>query len=282
MAGSADRKGEVENVTMSSSVKVLPIRPKADGEGVLARLSGESPDPGRARRLMIVVPAFNEEGSIGTVIAELRALELPGMKVGFVIVDDGSKDATREVARALGAEVLSLPFNMGIGVTVQTGFRYALSRGAELVAQVDGDCQHIPAELSRLLPLIQGGEADVAIGSRFQESRSDGIRASTFTRWLVGRVLAFTIRLLTGMRISDTTSGFRVFNRRAAAYVANNYPDDYPEVEILVPLACQGFKVSETPVRMRPRAAGRSSINWHRAVYYVLKVVLASLFSRVR
>lgn len=258
-------------MTVSAPVNVLPIRSEA-----------EAPEPAPVPRLMIVVPAYNEEKNIESVISELRALELPGVEVGFVVVDDGSKDATREVARALGADIVSLPYNMGIGVTVQTGFRYALSRGADLVAQVDGDCQHIPSELTKLLPLARSGEADVVIGSRFRDSRSNGLRATTFTRWLVGRALAFNIRLLTGMRISDTTSGFRLFNRKAATYIASNYPDDYPEVEILVPLACNGFKVAEVHVEMRPRKAGESSINWHRAVYYVFKVVLASLFSRVR
>lgn len=270
---------EVEIGMMSAIVKGLPIQTEAEGADSGARERGE---PALRPRLMVVVPAYNEEKNVETVIRELRALVIPGVAVEFVIVDDGSRDATPEVARRLGAEVVSLPYNMGIGITVQTGFRYALSRGADLVAQVDGDCQHIPSELSRLLPLVVSGKADVVIGSRFRGSRSEGLRATTFTRWLVGRALAFNIRLLTGMRISDTTSGFRVFNRAAATFIADNYPDDYPEVEILVPLACHGFTVSEVPVEMRPRATGRSSINWYRAVYYVFKVVLASLFSRVR
>jgi glycosyltransferase involved in cell wall biosynthesis len=237
-------------------------------------------------RLMAVVPAFNEEKNVATVLDELSALELPNCDLDYVIIDDGSRDQTRAVARAHGASVVSLPYNMGIGIAVQTGFKYALARGADLVAQVDGDCQHVPSELAKLLEPIRADEADVVIGTRFGDSTvgglEAGLEATTFTRWLVGRALALNIRILTGMRITDTTSGFRLYNRRAAQFISENYPDDYPEVEILVLLARHGFRVREVNVRMRPRMNGHSSINWHRAIYYVFKVTLASMFSRVR
>lgn len=233
-------------------------------------------------KLFVVVPAYNEEKNLETVVDELRALKIDGCSIEFVIVDDGSKDGTRATADLLGAAVISLPYNMGIGVTVQTGFRYALAHGADWVVQVDGDCQHIPSEIEKLAAPMRSGTADVVIGSRFKNSTSQGIRTTTLMRWLVGRALSVNIRLLTGMKISDTTSGFRLFNKKAAHYVAEQYPDDYPEVEILVPLACQGFRVTEVPVHMRPRKNGESSINWHRAIYYVFKVVMATLFHRVR
>jgi glycosyltransferase involved in cell wall biosynthesis len=237
-----------------------------------------------ATRLFVVVPAFNEEKNLVTVVEELRALKIDGCTVDFVIVDDGSKDNTCAVARELGASVISLPYNMGIGVTVQTGFRYALAHGADWVVQVDGDCQHIPSEIEKLAAPLRSGQADVVIGSRFtgRDSTGEGIRTTTFMRWLVGRALSINIRILTGMSITDTTSGFRLFNKKAAHYIADQYPDDYPEVEILVPLACRGFRVTEVPVKMRPRKNGESSINWHRAIYYVFKVVMATLFHRVR
>jgi hypothetical protein len=233
-------------------------------------------------RLMVVVPAFNESKNIPTLIDELANLELSGVDVSFVIIDDGSRDKTYQVSRELGATVVRLPYNMGIGMAVQTGFRFALSRDADLVVQVDGDCQHIPAEIEKLLVPIREGLADVVIGSRFKDSTSEGIESTTFLRWFVGRALALNIRILTGLRVSDTTSGFRLYNRKSARFVAESYPDDYPEVQILVPLACHGFRVVEVPVKMRPRKSGQSSINWHRSIYYVIKVILATLFDRMR
>jgi hypothetical protein len=238
--------------------------------------------PASRSRLVVVVPAFNEAKNLPTVVSELRALELPGVDVSFVLIDDGSTDRTRQVARELGATLISLPYNMGIGMAVQTGFRYALSRQADFVVQVDGDCQHIPSEIEKLLVPIRANGSDVVIGSRFKDAASDGIEATTLLRWLVGRALSLNIRVLTGMRVSDTTSGFRLFNRKAAQFVAESYPDDYPEVQILVPLACHGFKVTEVSVKMRPRKNGTSSINWYRSIYYVVKVVLSTLFDRVR
>jgi hypothetical protein len=233
-------------------------------------------------KLMVVVPAFNESKNIPLVISELRSLQLPDIEVSFVIVDDGSRDSTRQVAQELQATVITLPYNMGIGMAVQTGFRFAAAQGADFVVQVDGDCQHIPAEIEKLLVPIQDNRSDVVIGSRFKISTSEGIESSTFLRWLVGRALSLNIRLLTGLKVSDTTSGFRLYNRKAAQFVINSYPDDYPEVQILVPLARHGFRVTEVPVKMRPRKSGSSSINWHRSIYYVIKVILSTLFDRIR
>ncbi|MFL5814799.1 MAG: glycosyltransferase family 2 protein [Bdellovibrionia bacterium] len=247
--------------------------------GALAQASSAS---ARRLRLMVVVPAYNEAKNIPTVVSELRSLKLPGIDVSFVLIDDGSKDQTYQVARELGASIIRLPYNMGIGMAVQTGFKYALRNHADFVVQVDGDCQHIPTEIEKLLVPSRQEGSDVVIGSRFKESASEGIESTTFLRWFVGRALSLNIRILTGMQVSDTTSGFRLFNKRAAQFVAESYPDDYPEVQILVPLACHGFRVSEVPVKMRPRKSGTSSINWHRSIYYVFKVVLSTLFDRVR
>ncbi len=233
-------------------------------------------------RLMVVVPAYNEAKNLPVVVSELRALILPDVDVSFVLINDGSRDETLRVARELEANVISLPYNMGIGMAVQTGFRYALSRQSDLIVQVDGDCQHIPSEIEKLLGPILEGRADVVIGSRFKDGASEGIESTTVLRWLVGRALSLNIRMLTGMSVSDTTSGFRLYNRKAAQFVAESYPDDYPEVQILVPLACNGFRVMETAVKMRPRKNGVSSINWYRSIYYVIKVILSTLFDRLR
>lgn len=232
-------------------------------------------------KLMAVVPAYNEANSISGVISELQNLKLSSCDVEFVVVDDGSLDGTADKARQAGAQVISLPFNLGIGVGVQTGFQYALLRGASFVVQVDGDGQHIPSEIEKLLVQLHKG-ADVIVGSRFTDGQKDGLRATTPLRWLVSRLLAWTVQFLAGNRISDTTSGFRIFNRRAAEFIAHRYPDDYPEVEVLVLLARYGFKIDEVSVQMRGRVHGQSSINWWRSAYYVLKVTFASIMDKVR
>ncbi|MBI3556346.1 MAG: glycosyltransferase family 2 protein [Deltaproteobacteria bacterium] len=236
----------------------------------------------RREKLTAVIPAFEEAGNIASVVRELQSLSKRNSKIDFVVVDDGSSDGTRELAIAAGARVISHPYNMGIGVTVQTGFRHALAHGAQYVVQVDGDGQHIPDEIEKLLPPLIAGTADVVVGTRFAKGQGEGLQTTTFMRWLAGRALSLTIHFLTGSRISDTTSGFRVFNREAAEYIANNYPDDYPEVQILVNLARRGFRIVEVPVRMRSRTAGASSINWWRAIYYVFKVMFSSFMDKVR
>jgi glycosyltransferase involved in cell wall biosynthesis len=233
-------------------------------------------------RVVAVIPAFREAPSIGGVVTEVRALELPGLEIDLVVVDDGSQDGTDAAARMAGAKVISHPYNMGIGMSVQTGFHHALSCGAQFLVQVDGDGQHVPEEIKKLLPPLLSGEADVVIGSRFAPGANSGLSATTPLRWFTGRLLSVMVFLLAGRRLSDTTSGFRAFNERAARFVAESYPDDYPEVEILVTLARHGFRIAEVPVQMRRRAHGTSSIAGWRAVYYVAKVAFSSFISIFR
>ncbi len=231
-----------------------------------------------ALRRVALVPAYNEEGSIGDVIDELRAVD-PDAEV--VVVDDGSRDRTGEVAAARGARVIRLPFNIGIGGAVQTGYRYAHENGFDLAVRVDGDGQHDPREVRLLLEPLLAGEADVAVGSRF--AGTDGYRSSRSRRFAI-RVLAWTVSALTGQRVTDPTSGFQVANRRAIALFAADFPHDYPEVEATVLLARHGLRRVEVPVTMRERSAGRSSIGAFRSVYYMVKVLLAvfvAMFRRV-
>jgi glycosyltransferase involved in cell wall biosynthesis len=238
--------------------------------------------PLQALKLFIVVPAFNEAGNIENVIREIQALSLPGVTIEFAVIDDGSSDETRAMAQTQGSRVISLPFNMGIGMSVQTGFRYAVDRGADLVVQVDGDGQHIPEEITKLLRPILDNKADVVIGTRFSKGQKEGIQSTTFLRWFAGRVLSFAVYALARQKVTDTTSGFRLYNRKAAKFVATSYPDDYPEVEVILTLARQGIRIIEVPVQMRSRAFGSSSINWWRAVYYVIKVLFVLVLGRVR
>jgi len=216
------------------------------------------------------VPALNEEMTVPRVIDELRAFD-PGLDV--VVIDDGSGDRTAEVAAAKGARVLRLPFNLGIGGAVQTGFRYAFENDYDLVVRVDGDGQHDPSQLARILEPVLAGDADIAVGSRFAAGEA-GYRSSRSRRAGI-RVLAWTVSRIVGQRVTDTTSGFQVLNRRGIALFARDYPHDYPEVEATVMVFRHRLRLCEVPVTMRERGGGRSSITALRSVYYMAKVLLA-------
>ncbi|HEY5058566.1 MAG TPA: glycosyltransferase family 2 protein [Gaiellaceae bacterium] len=224
---------------------------------------------GELRRVAIV-PALNEELTIPGVIDELRAFD-PGLVV--VVIDDGSVDRTAEVAAARGAIVLRLPFNLGIGGAVQTGFRFAFERGFDLAVRVDGDGQHDPAQLARILEPVLRGEADIVVGSRFA-AEEGGYRSSRSRR--VGiRLLAWIVSRIVGQRVTDTTSGFQALNRRGIALFARDYPHDYPEVEATVMVFRHRLRLQEVPVSMRERGGGSSSITALRSIYYMAKVLLA-------
>lgn len=220
-------------------------------------------------KILAILPAYNEAATVGRVIAATRRV-LPHIDV--VVVNDCSTDATAKVAREAGATVLDLPCNLGIGGAMQTGYRYALAQGYEVAVQIDADGQHDPADLPALLAPLLAGEADLVIGSRFRTAT--GYRGSQLRQ--VGiRFFAWLLTRLTGQRLYDTTSGFRAASRPVIAYFAQEYPVDYPEVEVLLALRRRGFRLSEVPVTMGPRQAGRSSITLSRSVYYMVKVVVA-------
>ena len=229
------------------------------------------------KRVIAVVPAYDEEGAIADVVAGIRAL---GGRFDVVVVDDGSADGTAAAAAAAGATVVSLPYNLGIGGAVQTGFRFALERGYEVAVRLDGDGQHDPAELPKLLAPLEAGEADIVTGSRF----TDGDRAY---RPPLGRRIGIVffarlVSLLTRQRVTDTTSGFQALNRRGIALFAEDYPSDYPEVEATLLVLKHRLRLCEVPVRMREREHGTSSITFVRSVYYMLKVTLALFVAMFR
>jgi glycosyltransferase involved in cell wall biosynthesis len=223
----------------------------------------------RRLRSIAIIPAYNEEGSLGSVIAEIHAAD-PELEV--VVVDDASTDSTARVAEAAGVAVVRLPFNLGIGGAVQTGYQYALEHGFELAVQIDGDGQHDPSELGRVLEPILNGRADLVVGTRFVEG---GSYRGTRPRRVGIRIFAAVVSLMVGQRVSDTTSGFRAVNRKALRLFAAQYPHDYPEVESIVLLSRHGLRMLEVPVQMRVRETGNSSITALRAAYYMIKVLLA-------
>jgi glycosyltransferase involved in cell wall biosynthesis len=220
-------------------------------------------------RCVAIVPAHNEAESIAAVVREIRGFD---RAVEVVVVDDGSVDRTALRAAEAGARVVQLPFNLGIGGAVQTGFRYAHEHGFELAVRLDGDGQHDPSQLPRLLAPVLAGEADIAVGSRFA---GEGDWRPTFARGVGIRLFARMVSLLVGQRVTDTTSGFQACNRRAIALFAADYPHDYPEVEATVMVHRHRLRLVEVPVTMRERAAGASSITALRSIYYAVKVTLA-------
>jgi len=236
----------------------VPVAPAAT---VLAQL-------GELKRLAIV-PALNEGESVGRVIAEIRLFD-PGFDI--VVVDDGSTDRTAGIAADQGAHVLRLPFNLGIGGAVQTGYRFAFERGYDIAVQIDGDGQHDPAQLPAILAPVLAGEADLCVGSRF--AGGSGYQSS-FTRRVGIRVFAAVVSVIVRQKVTDTTSGFRAVNRKGIALFAADYPHDYPEVEATVMCVKHKLRLTEVPVEMRERAGGESSITALRSIYYMTKVLLA-------
>jgi glycosyltransferase involved in cell wall biosynthesis len=229
------------------------------------------------RRHLAIVPAYNEAATVGAVVRRLRQ-RAPGFDV--VVVDDGSTDATAEVARAAGADVLRLPFNLGIGGAVQAGFTYAQENGYSYLAQVDGDGQHEPDELAVLCATMEAEpEIDMICGSRFLINTQ---YPAPISRRTGIHVFAFLLSRIVGQRVSDPTSGFRLYNRRAIELFARDYPHDYPEVEAVLMLHHHRLRMREVPVRMYARGGGRSSIRSGKSVYYMVKVLLAIFVGLLR
>jgi glycosyltransferase involved in cell wall biosynthesis len=227
-------------------------------------------------RVVAVVPAYCEAGAIGRVIGEIRAFD-PAVDV--VVVDDASKDETADIAEGLGATVLRMPFNVGIGGAVQAGFRFALAEGYDVAVRLDGDGQHDASELGRLLAPLERGEADFVVGSRFVEG---GTYRPPLARRLGIRLFARLVSLLSRQRVTDTTSGFLALDRVGIELFAAEYPHDYPEVEATLVALRSGLRLAQVQVEMRERETGSSSITFVRSLYYIVKVTLALLVASLR
>ncbi len=237
------------------------------------------PVSSRAVRCLAIVPAFNERHSVGELVHRLRRA-LPAYDI--LVIDDGSTDDTlHQVPRDPAVALVSLPFNLGIGGAMQTGYRYAAMHGYDVAVQVDADGQHRPGEVRKLVDHLLGGRADLVVGSRFLEPRWTRYRQS-MPRWFGSWLLKSILRGLTGLTITDCTSGFRAANRRVINAFAHWYPEDYPEPEVIVLLHRGGFRVDELPVRMRQRRTGQSSIGLLRGVFYVVKVVTCLVLDTAR
>ena len=228
---------------------------------------------------LAIVPAYNEAASVAATVADLNE-KAPNFDV--VVIDDGSTDATSEIARGAGAVVIRHPFNLGIGGAVQSGYQYAREHGYEIAVQVDGDGQHDASHVNDLLAHMSANpHLGLVTGSRFLEVDGDGYKSSLPRRAGI-RLFARVLSIVVGRRVTDPTSGFRMVGPRGIELFARDYPHDYPEVEAVLLLHYHQLEGAEVPVRMRARAAGVSSINAGRSIYYMIKVLLAIFVGLMR
>ncbi|RZJ64734.1 MAG: glycosyltransferase family 2 protein [Flavobacterium sp.] len=232
------------------------------------------------KRVLIVIPCYNEEVALPLLLQEFEGLQLPEVyELTLLAVNDCSKDNTLKVARNFNIKILDLPTNLGIGGAVQSGLKYAKRYNFDMAIQLDGDGQHPPSQIIKLLDATAEFGADVVIGSRFLNN--EGFQSS-FMRRLGIKYFYRLNQLLTGNNIYDSTSGFRLLGRKAIEIAAENYPDDYPEPESLVIFSKAGLKIREVPVVMNHRLGGTSSIGGSASIYYCIKVTISMLFSFIR
>jgi glycosyltransferase involved in cell wall biosynthesis len=218
--------------------------------------------------VLVIVPALNEAAAIGGVVREIGR-SMPGTPV--LVIDDCSTDATVATARAAGADVLPLPHHLGLGGCVQAGYKLAYELGFQYVIRVDGDGQHDPGDIPRILERLRSSGCEMVIGSRFVE---DNEAETGLVRWLGIRFFRLVLRPILGKPVHDPTSGFVGVNRAALQVFSMSFPLEYPEIEALVVLQRRRFRFEEVPVKMRPRTTGRSSITARKSLYYIAHVLL--------
>ena len=228
------------------------------------------------REKLIIIPAYNESSNI---VNTIRTIESDAPDFDYIIIDDCSTDNTLAICQKQGFNVISLPINLGIGGAVQTGYRYAQRCGYDVAVQVDGDGQHNPCYLEKMVEVLVQSSVNMVIGSRF--ITKEGFQSS-FARRIGIKYFTWLIALLTGKKITDATSGLRLIDRSLIERFANHYPDDYPEPETVVDVLVSHFKVKEIPVVMNERQGGVSSISLTKSVYYMIKVTLAILVVRLK
>ncbi len=226
-------------------------------------------------KILIIIPCYNEEENIERVVANLKQA---APEADYLIVNDCSTDRSAAICRDNGFSYVSLPVNLGIGGGVQCGYLYAREHGYDITVQMDGDGQHDPAYLHRILAPVANGTLDMCIGSRFIER--DGFQSSVMRR--VGiNFLSALLRVLCGVHVRDVTSGFRACSKRLTAFYADHYAQDYPEPEAIITAVLGGYRVGEAPVVMRERMGGVSSISPFKSVYYMVKVSISLIVFRL-
>lgn len=270
----------------SSSTRARPARnPGASHGGEKARRGGEAQrasasGPRRETQrgeLLIIIPAYNEQGRVGRVIAEVKSA-VPG--AGVLVVNDGSSDSTAKEAGEAGATVLSLPVNSGYGAALQTGYKFGVRAGYATIGQIDADGQHRAEYLVEMLDALERENADVIVGSRFLGR--DGHYKPSLARAMGIGLFARLASLITHEEVSDPTSGFQLMRSRVARlFCSDVYPTDYPDADILILLHRTGYRVREIPVQMRP-SAGKSMHSGHTSPYYLYKMMLSIFVTLLR
>ena len=226
--------------------------------------------------LAIIIPTFNEAGRIASTISGIRKFG----NADIVVVDDGSNDSTASEARAAGARVIELPFNLGYGAALQTGFKYALNRGYEFAVQMDADGQHDPLSIEALISPVLKDEVDVVIGSRFLDK---GNYKAPFVRRMGMYFFGVITSVLTGRRITDPTSGFQALNKKVMEFYASDaYPVDYPDADVIIMLHRQGFRFKEVPVIMHNAAKRSMHGGILKPMYYIFKMMLSIFVTLLR
>ncbi|MCK4678584.1 MAG: glycosyltransferase family 2 protein [Bacteroidales bacterium] len=225
-----------------------------------------------------MIPAYNEALNIIDVIESLHNRNADW---DILVINDESHDATGKLARSSSlANVIDLPFNLGIGGCIQTGFKYAAKHGYDLAVQFDGDGQHLAGEIDKITGVILSGDVDVCIGSRFYENHS-GYRSSRSRRFGI-KIFGLLTRILIRQKITDCTSGFRAYNKEAISFLSENYPVDYPEPEAIILLGRNNFRIREVLTEMQDRRWGRSTITFINSPYYMIKVMLGMVMTALR
>ena len=234
------------------------------------------------KKVFVIIPCYNEAGCVAQTLRSLRE-KIP--QITIVAINDGSTDNTLQILQSLDINdlvIIDLPFNSGIGTAVQTGLLYAERNKAEYAVKFDSDGQHLAEEIPLLLESLQKNNSDLAIGSRFIEEQSDGFK-STKLRRIGIKWFYYLSKMLSGRGITDCTSGFRAYNRKALEFAAKYYPHfDYPEPEESILFLRNGFLISEVPCKMASRQAGKSSITFRKSFYFMLKVSFAMLMGGIR
>jgi glycosyltransferase involved in cell wall biosynthesis len=257
---------EVEMPKERAGGELLAAAPEQDG----------APASSAPARLLVLIPAYNEQGRVGAVIADVKAV-LPGADI--LVIDDGSADGTAAEARAAGALAISLPLNCGYGTALQTGYKYAVRAGYELIGQIDADGQHQAEYLREMVACVSAGDADLVLGSRFLAH--DGHYHTPLARSIGIGLFGRLASLATGQQVTDPTSGFQVMRAEVARLFARDFPVDYPDADVLILLHRTGFRVRELAVKMRP-SPGSSMHTGHSTPYYVYKMMLSILVTLLR
>jgi len=226
---------------------------------------------------LVIIPAFNEETGIAALIAEIRK---QNSAFDVLVIDDGSADKTAEAAREAGAIVLSHNFNMGYGVTIQTGYKFAYEKGYTHIVQIDGDGQHDPSFMNQLLEPVRKGDVDFTLGSRFLWH--DSYRPS-FSRRLGILFFRKLVTVIIGREITDPTSGYQAFNRDVIKFFTTDmFPYDYPDADMLITLNLAGFRIREVPVRMFANPTGKTMHSGAKPMYYMVKMCLSIFVTLLR